>query len=305
MTSCRKWGWLSILLLAGTVSAAHADSDCRLTLAASLDIRPDLRDAIYVTVTLDGHKELLALDTGSPTSMLTSATVDALGLSRQMGAYRAFESDESEMASGRPIEQETVVHDFEMGGMKGHNFHFAVLPDAEMPPPGAGLLGADVAQNYDIELDFAANKLNLISRDHCPGKVIYWTQKPYAAIPFHVFGGHHIAIPVKLDNVPLTALIDTGATVSVMQLSRARTAFDWRKDPAELQKIAGRDGAYTYPFGLLSLGGAGVHQPTIHLRDELHIGDADMLVGLSALRAFHIYISYDEQTIYLTAADAH
>ena len=40
---------------------------------------------------------------------------------------------------------------------------------------GDGILGLDLLSTGDLELDLAHNKLNLFSRDHCRGKVIYWS----------------------------------------------------------------------------------------------------------------------------------
>ena len=48
-----------------------------------------------------------------------------------------------------------------------------------------------------------------------------------------------------------------------------------------------------------------MHQPTVVLRERGDGFGPDLLVGLAALKAFHVYISYEDQAIYLTERDAH
>jgi hypothetical protein len=97
-----------------------------------------------------------------------------------------------------------------------------------------------------------------------------------------------------------------------MSVAAARDLFGWRMDPNELRKIRKSPARFTYPFGLLSLAGASVQNPTSLLDGRFHTetagpgfdDDPDVLVGLAALRPFHVYISHKDQLIYLTAADA-
>jgi len=290
--------------LAAFASPALAEDapDCRLTLYASLDMLPGDPHRILVPVTLNGHNETLIVDTGTPFSMLTESAVNALGLPRQMLAIGA----EYQMLTGAKVDDMAVVSSFQLGDMKGKDFRFGVLPGGMLEDGLPGLLGADIVRNYDVEFDFAANKMNLFSPHHCTGKVIYWTHQPYASVPFHFDRGHHIVIPITLDNVALTAVVDTGAPTGVsMNIDTARDLFGWRTDPPELRHVAGPSSPQTYPFALLSLGGASVHNPSSNLRATSYGSKIDVLVGLEALKAFHVYISYEDQKIYLTARDAH
>jgi hypothetical protein len=145
----------------------------------------------------------------------------------------------------------------------------------------------------------------LVSRHHCAGKVIYWTHDPYAAVRFHLDEGRHILIPVELDGENLLASVSTGTTYPIMRLDAARRLFGWHSDPSELKPDLDRRGDFDYPFRVLNIGGAKVQNPTVKLADEdLHM-KADMILGLSALKPFHVFISYEDQAIYLTARDAH
>lgn len=280
---------------------ARAQDGCALTKLATLDMLPGDPQRILVKATLAGHEKDLILDTGAAGSMLTESTVKELGLSPQMVSTLL----DFRMASKTQIHESAVVPSVQLGELHGTNYAFGILPDSEIEESAAGLLGGDMIRRFDVELDFAAAKVDIYSSDHCPGKVVHWTRAPYAAIPFHFDDGNHIVIPVTLDGVPLVACVDTGAPNSVMPLETARTVFGWRSDPAGLTPLSKDGSVKTYPFGRLSLGGASVGHPTVGLRDDLTLGHVDMLVGFSALKAFHIYISYKDQLIFLTARDAH
>src|SRR5262249_46637795 len=102
-----------------------------------------------------------------------------------------------------------------------------------------GLIGSEILRNYDLDFDFAAAKLNLIEPDHCKGKVVYWPAQTIATIPFEVGRGFQIRLPLLVDGKPMTALLDTGASVSGMSIDTAKRIF--RIDPlsAGLEKVRG------------------------------------------------------------------
>jgi len=69
-----------------------------------------------------------------------------------------------------------------------------------------GRLGLDVLSRQDVELDLTRSKLNLFSRDHCSGKVIYWSPPggAVAAIPLTIQKTGHIMTNMSIDGQLLT-----------------------------------------------------------------------------------------------------
>ncbi len=55
-----------------------------------------------------------------------------------------------------------------------------------------GILGADMLRNVDLDLDFAAGKLNLVSQDHCSGNVVYWQAPAVAVVPMTLDRWGHV-----------------------------------------------------------------------------------------------------------------
>src|SRR5262249_38061454 len=115
-----------------------------------------------------------------------------------------------------------------LGNLHASNVDFMISRDnpfGEGNKEIAGLLGADILSNYDVELDFGADKMTLLSPDHCPGKVIYWNPQAVAVVPIQVTRGGDIVFPVTLDGKPVNATLDTGASDTVVNLGFAESTF--------------------------------------------------------------------------------
>src|SRR5262249_4167334 len=154
-----------------------------------------------------------------------------------------------------------------------------------------GTLAIDLMSRYDIELDFAAHKLNYISPDHCPGRVIYW---PVAAVGVAPITLHNLGLDaqrngqadsttvtnginapqllegntvsgldfrtrVVIDGKNFTATIDTGSPVSTMSTEVAAALFG----------VAGPSAApFEHSFHSLSFGDVAVTNPRFVIRPD-------------------------------------
>ncbi|HLY04758.1 MAG TPA: retropepsin-like aspartic protease [Rhizomicrobium sp.] len=307
-------------------STAFADECGPLKIFASVDLRMATDDrAAFVPVTLQGQTKYMLLDTGGTVSEITGSTVASLGLeSHKTPTLRFYD------VKGNYVDHATIVPDFAIGDLKGNNVDFVVGPDDLFPTNEniAGILGPGILRFYDVAIDFADRKLTLLSQDHCEGKVIYWKADTVAAVPMQVVrASGHIVVSVVLDGHKLNAMIDTGATNSVLNLSVAEGDFGLKPrspDMPAIEALGDRDNSFVYQHTFKSLGfeGIGVTNPVLDIIPDLAgsqmeqsapIGtrfkdpsteDAtpDMLIGMDILRHFHMYIAYKEQKLYITPA---
>jgi predicted aspartyl protease len=288
-------GAIFLALLAMTPAAAQtpaAPADCRLVRVAALALELDSVGRPTVPVTFNGQPRRMLVDTGAAISMMTYQTMVDLGLrSRQrldVGLFMNF--------SGSVEDQATIVENFTVGPVHGRDFIFFV--DHSWMDT-SGLLGGDFYYQYDLDFDFARARLNLISPNHCPGQVVYWTAQPYGVVPFEL-RGNHIHLRVTLDGKEMEAILDTGAADTVMSLERAARDFDLDRD----QLLRSRH----YPFRTLSFGEISVGNPVIELvsdRENAAMGrngPLQMIIGMGVLRRMHLYISYKEKMLYVTPA---
>jgi predicted aspartyl protease len=198
---------------------------------------------------------------------------------------------------GWPVRQVTDVSEFGLGRLKSPNTPFMVLNEAAISD---GLLGADFLYYFDLDFDFAKAKLNLISPDHCKGKVVYWSKGDYGVVPFEYDTQRKIALSVVLDGKKLNAVLDTGASVTVMSLETAASLFDWDEDDI----VKGRQKPV---FASMAFGSVVISHPAITLvsdKESVLLGSRQpkMIIGMDVLRRLHLYISYKEKMIYVTPA---
>ena len=73
-----------------------------------------------------------------------------------------------------------------------------------------GILGSEMLRNVDVDFDFAANKLNLVSPDHCAGNVVYWQAPAVAVVPMTLNASGHIMFRMQLDGRRVHTMLDTG-----------------------------------------------------------------------------------------------
>ncbi|HEY1709159.1 MAG TPA: pepsin/retropepsin-like aspartic protease family protein [Rhizomicrobium sp.] len=308
-------GWIVALAFAGFFAQpAQADDQqkCQLVERAVTDMTFDRFGRPTIGTSMEGQSIPLLVDTGGTYDMLTRQTVNLLHLKPENVPEHMFYMG----ASGQAIKSMVNAHDFKIGQLHAATFSFLIMPYG-WDESGSGAIGPDILSRYDVEFDFGAMKFHLWSPDHCPGQVVHWTQQAYMALPIRVVD-NQIHFSVTVDGKEMDALLDTGASESVLRLDMARAILGWASNPPDLK--CDDKGDCTYPFKSLSFGGVAVANPKIiimpdrlaslHESGELHEKTGDMseppiIIGASILKRLHLYISYKERMIYATGADAH
>jgi predicted aspartyl protease len=279
--------------------------------------------ASLVPVSINGTQEKMVLDTGSLLSQITRNTVDELHLPDSPSDMQMFSVD------GKKSARRTSLSQFAIGTLRGSGMTFQIREDNIELAPGvaaAGLLGLDPLMRFDIDIDYGTNQLNIISQDHCAGKVQYWASPATAILPITLSRGH-IQIPVTIDGKIVNAIIDTGAFTTTMSMDIATRLFGLSSaspgmvlhghmDSDEDAKI------YVHAFGKLSFEGVEVSNPLILMipnivgkngnqslitggliaRESDALALPDLLIGMDILRKLHVYFAFKERKMYITAA---
>lgn len=309
-----------ILALGGEASAA----DCsQLQIEDTVKIEPLSRYGLMIVpVTLDGVEKKFLFDTGGGLSAITRSTVEELGLTERSSNYHLsyLNGDESDSFVN--------VRDVVLGTAKSSNVQFQVIGGsgfAKDNNPFDGIFSMSSFRRVDIDLDFGAGRVNFFSPDHCEGSIVYWPHQAISMIPMTLEHGH-INIPVTLDGQSLRATIDTGASLTTLNLARAEQKMGFLPRAAADAPGQPQDDPehhiYFRRFFTLSFKGVTVENPMVAIR-PLQFGgrqnaplgsqaqqadeDADrlapdMIIGMDMLRHLHIYIAVREQRLYVSEA---
>ena len=296
-----------VLLGAATARCVAADDEpCHLVRAASLDMSTDPNGGQLVPLTIGERTLSLLVDTGGIDSMLTQSVVDSLNL-----RVAPLPRTHVVMFGGYKLDRFAFGHDIDFGGLKAPYKEFIIMPDGHLPGGIDGTLAPDVLRAYDDEFDFAAAKLNLFLSNHCQTNMAYWTKGEHAEIALEQDHFGHISFFVVLDGKKIRATLDTGTSVSILNLEEAEDLFGFKEGDAQLKTLSttGNGHTYKFPFKTLSFSGVSVANPDVQLissRDEgMPVGGPKLILGMGILRQLHMYIAYAEQKLYVTAASAH
>jgi predicted aspartyl protease len=320
---------LGLCVLAGPALA----DDCKpLAIVASVDLETTKEhDAVFAPVTLDGKVKYLLVDTGGALSELTKETADELNLDREPVNVAVID------VSGRESHEAGRVKNLSIGNLHASNVDFIISRDNPFGDGNtdiAGILGPDILANYDTEFDFGAEKMSLLSPDHCPGKVIYWPAAAVAVVPIEITSQTgHITFPITLDGKQVTAELDTGAQETVVNLGTAEENYGITPTSPGVKSLGAMENTHgaqqlEYRFKTLTFGDAdggltvgnfqaillpnlqgqpdemGAQHTGTKLPPKNHerAGLPEMLLGMNVLKHLHIYIAYGEKKLYITPA---
>ena len=276
-----------------------------------------------ITAMINDKPVALLVDTGGSLSSLTKRAVRELNL--QTGQSRIRLTN----IAGNSENLEARLPSIVLGGLRLEGPYFMVLPGpddgrSEIATFG-GLLGSEMLRNVDFDFDFAANKVNLISQDHCAGNVVYWPASAVAVVPFTFNASGHITFRMELDGRRVSAMLDTGAGDTILNLDIARRTFRVDVNAPDVEKVGeigrSQSGVYRRRFNTISFEGVSVTNPMITMYPDLigggslgeqrtgsiireaRAGLPDVILGMNVLSEMHVYIASKERRLYITAAN--
>ena len=281
---------------------------------------------MLVPVTINGADKFMVFDTGAAASSLTHAAADALGLSvytverERGGALYDVNGEVSRTAAS--------VADFRLGGQQMGSVQFRIWPDPEMEKAGpdlAGILSPRELLSFDVDADFSSRILTLFSPDHCEGNVLYWKAGLVSAGDIEMRDDGHIHVPAALDGQELDAIIDSGATISVLSAAAARRSLGLTPSSPGMEPSPSLTKYPQYPvyrhrFAKLDFNGVTVLNPVVAIWPEardrsersmqstgnrampprIGVKPAQLIIGMDVLSKLHAYFAFREHRLYVS-----
>ena len=267
---------------------------CHVAARAACDVRERAQvpftltaGHLVVPLTVNGTVANVVLDTGAERSLVTPDAVQRLGLAldqwvgtemRGVGGVEEHQNADprSLTLGGVALQRHTITHDTSLT--------VGALPQMGGGAPIDGLLGRDFLSVFDLEFDMAADRLTLYAVAGCSGRFLPWTL-PYASVPAVTPMTHALVIPIAIDGMRLTALLDTGASASMLTLpGMIRLGLTQRSlagDPGSAVRGVGRQATpmRRHRFASLQIGGETQSDPVLWVAPVRVAPIVDALLG--------------------------
>jgi hypothetical protein len=305
---------LCMAALAALTLPAQAEK-CSLPQIASLGLKPIVNGDYAVPVSVGGAEHSFLLGLNNPFSVISGTLADAQG-------YKTVNlpKDLRPQLNGEQMDRKVIVADVAIGLSHGKDFQMLRSDTATAKLGVDGVAALDLLQNFDVELDLAAGKLNLFSPNDCERK-IYWSPS-YAEVPFKTDKSGHTEFAMRLDDQKVTVDFEVSDGNAVMGTNTLKRLFGLTpQSPGMVAETQGGETVWHYPFKTLAIDGIVINNPHITIRQDDGMecrsnwrdvggrpvrcyGSSELHLRTGTLKALHLYFDFKDKTLYATAAGA-
>jgi predicted aspartyl protease len=268
--------------LLGTALAAIASPAPYPARAASVT---PLHGLCLVRVDLDGRAARLLLDTGAERSVITHGAAIRLGLRRDPWVATTLRGAGGGIERYANVLLRSAEADGNKLGPPGRAAPLSLPVTAAGLAGADGVLGADLLKQCTLDLDMTVPGLTLLPASAVtPGR---------SDVPLRILRQGLLLAPVRLDGRDLMALLDTGASASMVNrrgLHRLGLAPS-QGGPVTTQAIGGAFATHPARFSKFEIG-------TLHLAAPLFLTTMiespayDMVLGMDVLGRQRVILSY-------------
>src|SRR5579859_5848922 len=254
-------------------------------------------------VKINGTSTRFIIDTGAFFNIMSSANASSLGLKLQPAPFGYRISG----IGGSANVQQAHVKEFGILDTTLKDVDFIVGgTDA-----GAGLLGANLLDIADLEIDLAHGKLTLFKAEHCDNTVLaYWVKDgKYNVADIEPAGDRfdrRTFVTLTINGRKVRAVLDSGAAATVLSRDAAERAGidlkapDVRAGSSSIGVGAKPVKTWTVNIESFSVGSETIQHSQMQVLDGRIGGGTDMLLGVDFLLAHHMFIANSTKKVYFT-----
>lgn len=314
---------IALTFAMAAILPAHAADDCQLQRFGTVSFELDSNGHIYLPATLAGVTTRLFLDTGAYWSSVSFELVKAKDLLVKKSHFLEMVD-----LAGEKKDQVAEVPSLRIGNMNfGKSDMFVMQPQPSVPiEVEGGVLGQNLLNHIDLEIDNAGKKISIFSQEHCPGAGVYWADEAVTLKvkkePVEKVLGSRLApkrhknvidppvVEAEVNGEKVRLLFDTGATFTTIDFGLAQRRFGINKNspgilPAGKVYAANGTGIETYSATLKTLTMSGITFENIPIRLAEFEGDGpQVILGMGQIKHLRIYIAFKEGLIHVTGANA-
>ena len=288
---------------------------CRFQNYAKANI--DIKNGVaLISSTINDQPAQFLMDTGATSTMLMPSAIDKFGLVKGNMNGRLVEG-----VSGEARQYYAQVQNYTIAGLKGGRHNFLVMGATSDSKSQAGVIGVDFLFQDDLEVDFANKVIKFFKPLNCKTTTLsYWSDSAQTVeLQKMSSSDFRDTVIVEINGKKLKALIDTGATYSVLSFQGAQklgvTTHSEGVTPAGEAAGFG-DGAkinlWQKIFDEFTIGSETIVNPVLNISDlwgaldkannggYIDGNDPELLLGADFFAAHHILFSHHQNRFYFS-----
>lgn len=311
----------ALCLFAGLALAGGAVADgakCRFVRIVDWPIRM-VRNHIVVDGAINGRKVGIILDTGAQQSLILRSAAVRLDLPRREATgYRMYG------VGGETKVEIASVDDFKLGAVSTTGMQLFVAGEVDLGDGVDVLLGEDFLRRFDVEFDLPHAAVRLYQPKDCENaSLAYWSREVAGEVEIEPVtdARPRISLTVRINGRPIDAMLDSGASTSVLTKQDAAAVGVTPDTPGVTAGYAsGGLGAKSVdswigPFQSFAIGNESI--PDIRIRfADIWKGSTvtatgsriarnvsvtePMLLGADFLRAHRTLVAHSQRRLYFT-----
>jgi clan AA aspartic protease (TIGR02281 family) len=263
---------------------------------------------------INGQKVGVLLDSGATSSKIWRSATARLGLPRQQ-----LEGHQVFGIGGETHAEVVVINEFRIGKAVRKNWRVMVAGEHDVSDDQAVIIGDDFLGGADIEYDLRNNTVRVFQAKDCAGlPLAYWSRE---ALEIRLQGDEKIEFTVALNGKPLRAMLDSGATYSLLEKAEAERRGVTPSSPGA--KAAGcvrgfgarTVDSWTGQFESFAIGEELIRNPRIQFADmwrdmtytetgtrlrRQFAGNPQILLGADFLRSHRVLVARSQKKMYFT-----
>jgi tetratricopeptide (TPR) repeat protein/predicted aspartyl protease len=276
------------------------------------------RSAIDLPVTIQGTRPVidakfngqdvkLLVDSGAVFSLISSAAVEQYKLATGPAPFGFFLTG----VGGSTIPSVATVKSFTIANAEVRNVQFLVSGNEVGAGGGAGLMGQNFLERWDVEYDLANGMLRLMKDEDCRKAFLAYWVKPGDSYTTIDIQRTSPAEPLTMgsayvNGVKIRVTFDTGASQSALTLKAAERAGFKIDSPdvvaGGLSRGVGRNWVKSYiaPFDSFKFeDGEEIKHARLRVAD-MNLDTTDMLLGADFFLSHRIFVSKSQNKLYFT-----
>jgi predicted aspartyl protease len=295
---------LAALLCTPPALADDKPAGCQYVQVAMLPVKY-VGAGLQATIpgTMNGKPARMLMDTGAELSALTMGFAEKLDLNLQStGRWASGIGGDTRLYSAR-------VNEMTVGPSRAGVSTMRVIGTMGSKPSFDVIVGAPFLLQADLEMNLAEREIKFFRPQHCQDSFLgYWTDAHVSEIPYNwrTTSGPNPHFTVTLNGHPLDAIIDSGASTTVIELAAARRA-GLRLDAPDVRKLgditgigASRVAYWSAHFDKLAIGDENILDARIGVMESQGERNADILLGRDFLRQHRVLFAKSQKKLYIS-----